>query len=79
MLVFAEIKMFICINKKEGKKMTEEQLKEALVDLYEEFKEEMTFDEFADRLDFWVDKDDRILIEDRGMKPIEGVKRSWTC
>ena len=47
--------------------MTEEQLKEALVDLYEEFKEEMTFEEFADRLDFWVDKDDRILIESRGM------------
>lgn len=54
--------------------ITEEQLKEALVDLYEEFKEEMTFDEFADRLDFWVDKDDRILIEERGMKPLEGVK-----
>ena len=54
--------------------MTEEQLKEALVDLYEEFKEEITFEEFVDRLDFWVDKDDRILIEARGMKPVEVVK-----
>ena len=27
--------------------MTEEQLKEALVDLYEKFKEEKTFEEFA--------------------------------
>ena len=34
----------------------------------------MTFEEFADRLDFWADKDDRILIEARGMKPVEGVK-----
>ena len=54
--------------------MTEQQLKEALVDLYKEFKEEMTFVEFADRLDFWVDKDDRILIEARGMRPVEGIK-----
>lgn len=54
--------------------VAEEQLKEVLVDLYEEFKEEMTFDKFADRLDFWVDKDDRILIEERGIQPLEGVK-----
>ena len=54
--------------------MTEQQLKEALVDLYKEFKEEMTFEEFADSLDFWVDKDNQILIEARGMKPVEGIK-----
>lgn len=68
--------MFTCINKKkEGKKMTEEQLKEALIDLYEsEFQDEQTFEEFADMLDFWIDKDDQILIEGRGMKPIDGIK-----
>ena len=39
--------------------MTEEQLKEALVDLYEsEFKDNQTFEEFADMLDFWIDKND---------------------
>ena len=55
--------------------VTEEQLMEALVDLYEsEFKDEQTFEEFADMLDFWIDKDGSILIEGRGMKPVEGVK-----
>lgn len=55
--------------------VTEKQLMEALVDLYEsEFKDGQTFEEFADMLDFWIDKDGDILIEGRGMKPIEGVK-----
>ena len=55
--------------------VTEEQLMEVLVDLYEsEFKDEQTFEEFADMLDFWIDKDGSILIEGRGMKPVEGVK-----
>lgn len=55
--------------------VTEEKLMEALVDLYEsEFKDEQTFEEFADMLDFWIDKDGSILIEVRGMKPVEGVK-----
>lgn len=34
----------------------------------------MTFEQFADRLDFWVDKDDRILIESRGMHPLDGAR-----
>lgn len=55
--------------------VTEEKLMEVLVDLYEsEFKDEQTFEEFADMLDFWIDKDGDILIEGRGMKPVEGVK-----
>ena len=55
--------------------ITEEQLKEVLIGIYEnDFKDEQTFEEFADCLDFWVDKDNRILIEARGMKPVEGVK-----
>lgn len=54
--------------------MTEEQLKEALVDLYEsEFKDNQTFEEFADMLDFWIDKNDNILIEARGMHPLDGI------
>lgn len=60
---------------KEKIMVTEEKLMEALVDLYEsEFKDEQTFEEFADMLDFWIDKDGSILIEGRGMKPVEGVK-----
>lgn len=55
--------------------MTEEQLKEALVDLYEsEFKDNQTFEEFADMLDFWIDKNDNILIETRGMHPLDGIR-----
>ena len=55
--------------------VTEEKLMEVLVDLYEsEFKDEQTFEEFADMLDFWIYKDGDILIEGRGMKPVEGVK-----
>ena len=55
--------------------MTEEQLKEALVDLYEsEFKDNQTFEEFADMLDFWIDRNDNILIEARGMHPLDGIR-----
>ena len=76
-LVFVEIKMFTCINKKkEGKKMTEEQLKEVLIGIYEtEYKNEQTFEEYADGWDFWIDKDGYILIEGRGMKPIDGIQK----
>ena len=55
--------------------VTEQQLKEALIDLYEDFKEEMTFEEFADMLDFWIDKDGDILIEGRGMQPLDGIQQ----
>ena len=55
--------------------ITEEQLKEVLLGIYEtEFKDQQTFEEFADMLDFWVDKDGDILVEGRGMKPIDGVR-----
>lgn len=55
--------------------MTEEQLKEALVDLYgSEFKDNQTFEEFADMLDFWIDRNDNILIEARGMHPLDGIR-----
>lgn len=35
----------------------------------------MTFEEFADGYDFWVDEDDCILIEGRGMQPLDGVRK----
>lgn len=55
--------------------ITEEQLKEVLTGIYEtEFKDVQTFEEFADMLDFWVDKDSDILVEGRGIKPIDGVR-----
>ena len=37
--------------------MTEKQLSKALVENFENFKEDLTFEEYADMLDFWVDKD----------------------
>lgn len=56
--------------------VTEEQLKEVLIGIYEtEYKNEQTFEEFADGFDFWIDKDGDILIEGRGMKPIDGIQK----
>ena len=49
--------------------ITEEQLKEVLVGIYEtDYKDNQSFEEFADGWDFWVDKDGYILIEGRGME-----------
>lgn len=63
-------------EKKEALEMiTEEQLQKALEDNFENFKDDMTFEEYADMLDFWVDKDGDILVEERGMEPVEGVKK----
>lgn len=54
---------------------TERQLLKALEENFENFKEDMTFEEYADRLDFWVDKDGDILVEERGMEPVDGVRK----
>lgn len=54
---------------------TEKQLLKALEENFENFKEDMTFEEYADRLDFWVDKDGDILVEERGMEPVDGVRK----
>lgn len=56
----------------------ERQLKEVLIGIYEtDYKDEQTqtFEEFADGWDFWIDKDGEILVEGRGMKPIDGVEK----
>lgn len=56
--------------------VTEEQLEEVLIGIYEtEYKNEQTFEEYADGWDFWIDKDGDILIEGRGMKPIDGIQK----
>lgn len=55
--------------------VTEKQLLKALEENFENFKEDMTFEEYADRLDFWVDKDGDILVEERGMEPGDGVRK----
>ena len=71
-----ELESLIKEKKKEASKMiTEKQLQKALEDNFENFKDDMTFEEYADMLDLWVDKDGDILVEERGMEPVEGVKK----
>lgn len=71
-----ELESLIKEKKKEASKMiNEKQLLKALKDNFENFKDDMTFEEYADMLDFWVDKDGYILVEERGMEPVEGVKK----
>lgn len=71
-----ELESLIKDKKKEVSKMiTEKQLQKALEDNFENFKEDMTFEEYADMLDFWVNKDGDILVEERGMEPVDGVKK----
>lgn len=55
--------------------ITEKQLSKALVENFENFKEDLTFEEYADMIDFWVDKDGNIIVERRGMEPVDGVKK----
>lgn len=69
------MKMSTFTNKKEGKIM-EKRIEELLNGIYElEFQGTMTFEEFADGYDFWVDEDDCILIEGRGMHPLDGIRK----
>ena len=62
-------------KEKRTKKM-EKRIEELLNGIYElEFQGTMTFEEFADGYDFWVDEDNILLIEGRGMRPIDGVRK----
>ena len=70
-----ELEELIKEKKEELEMITEKQLQKALEDNFENFKDDMTFEEYADMLDFWVDKDGDILVEERGMEPVEGVKK----
>ena len=70
-----ELEEIIKEKKEELEMITEKQLQKALEENFENFKEDMTFEEYADMLDFWVDKDGDILVEERGMESVEGVKK----
>ena len=55
--------------------ITEELLRETLMGIWEtDFKDEQSFEEFADGYDFWVNNENNILVEGRGMKPLDGVR-----
>lgn len=51
----------------------EKQIKQLIEDVYDEELKEQPWEDVADMLDFWRDKDGDLLIEGRGMKPIDGV------
>ena len=70
-----ELEELIKEKKEVSKMIIEKQLQKALEDNFENFKDDMAFEEYADMLDFWVDKDGDILVEERGMEPVEGVKK----
>lgn len=70
-----ELEEIIKEKKEELEMITEKHLQKALEENFENFKEDMTFEEYADMLDFWVDKDGDILVEERGMEPVDGVKK----
>ena len=52
---------------------TEREIKELIQDVYADELKEQPWEEVADMLDFWRDKDGDLLIEGRGMKPVDGV------
>ena len=52
---------------------TEKEIKQLIEDVYAEELKEQSWEDVADMLDFWRDKDGDLLIEGRGMKPIDGV------
>ena len=70
-----ELEEIIKEKKEELEMITEKQLQKSLEENFENLKEDMTFEEYADMLDFWVDKDGDILVEERGMEPVDGVKK----
>lgn len=51
----------------------EKEIKQLIEDVYAEELKEQRWEDVADMLDFWRDKDGYLLIEGRGMKPIDGV------
>lgn len=51
----------------------EKEIKQIIEDVYAEELKEQSWEDVADMLDFWRDKDGYILMEGRGVKPIGGV------
>lgn len=63
------------ITERRNRLMTnlEKEIKQIIEDVYADELKEQPWEEVADMLDFWRDKDGDLLIEGRGMKPIDGV------
>ena len=51
----------------------ERKIKQLIEDVYVEELKEQSWEEVADMLDVWTDKDGDLLLEGRGIKPIDGV------
>lgn len=51
----------------------ERQIKQLIEDVYAEELKEQSWEEVADMLDVWTDKDGDLLLEGRGIKPIDGI------
>lgn len=51
----------------------EREIKQLIEDVYAEELKEQPWEEVADMLDIWRDKDGDLLLEGRGIKPIDGV------
>lgn len=51
----------------------EKEIKQIIEDVYADELKEQSWEDVADMLDFWRDKDGYILMEGRGVKPIDGV------
>ena len=63
------------ITERRNRLMTnlEKEIKQIIEDVYAEELKEQSWEDVADMLDFWRDKDGGLLIEGRSMKPIDGV------
>lgn len=53
----------------------EKEIKELIEDVYAEELKKQPWEDVANMLDFWIDKDGDILVEERGMEPVDGVKK----
>ncbi len=51
----------------------ERKIKQLIEDVYCEELKEQPWEEVADMLDVWTDKDGDLLLEGRGIKPIDGI------
>ena len=51
----------------------ERKIKQLIEDVYAEELKEQSWEEVADMLDVWADKDGDLLLEGRGIKPIDGI------
>lgn len=51
----------------------EREIKQLIKDVYAEELKEQSWEEVADMLDVWTDKDGNLLLEGRGIKPIDGI------